>query len=334
LAFANLSTDQKIEDSGVSAEATYDINDDLTLTSITAIRNYRLEQGQDSDFSTADIWGRNPDENSTEFNYYTQELRLAGATDRLDYLFGLFYSHEELDRNDSIRYGADFEPYFGPDLRRPDQRRAVPVRAEPAQHDGVGANPFGLPAAAGGALGARGGCSRSGRATRTPTRRRPTASRCSPTTTSASPTARADAGPALHRRGQVARHAVHQPARRAGLPGDPDPVHRGGPSRRPLLPLWAASARLPTSDPAFNNVQTRQERSEEELTGTLKAAYRFTDDVLTYASYARGYKAGGFNLDRSRLNFGVINETPASSRSSWTATSWARRPSSWTTACF
>ena len=30
-------------------------------------------------------------------------------------------------------------------------------------------------------------------------------------------------------------------------------------------------------------------------------SYKPTDELLTYASYSRGYKAGGFNLDRSAL---------------------------------
>jgi outer membrane receptor protein involved in Fe transport len=56
---------------------------------------------------------------------------------------------------------------------------------------------------------------------------------------------------------------------------------------------------LPFFNNAFNNRQTTQEREENELTGTLKLAFRPTDDLLTYLSYARGYKSGGFNLDRS-----------------------------------
>ncbi|MEO6339714.1 MAG: TonB-dependent receptor, partial [Caulobacteraceae bacterium] len=39
---------------------------------------------------------------------------------------------------------------------------------------------------------------------------------------------------------------------------------------------------------------------ENQWSGTAKAAYRWTDGVMTYVSYARGYKAGGFNLDRSQ----------------------------------
>ena len=31
--------------------------------------------------------------------------------------------------------------------------------------------------------------------------------------------------------------------------------------------------------------------------------YDFSDDWMGYASFARGYKAGGFNLDRGGLRF-------------------------------
>ena len=41
--------------------------------------------------------------------------------------------------------------------------------------------------------------------------------------------------------------------------------------------------------------------SESKLSGTAVISYKPTDRLLTYASYSRGYKAGGFNLDRSAL---------------------------------
>jgi outer membrane receptor protein involved in Fe transport len=44
-----------------------------------------------------------------------------------------------------------------------------------------------------------------------------------------------------------------------------------------------------------------QDRSEEELTGTLKLAWDISEDVMLYGSYARGYKSGGFNLDRVNI---------------------------------
>jgi outer membrane receptor protein involved in Fe transport len=55
------------------------------------------------------------------------------------------------------------------------------------------------------------------------------------------------------------------------------------------------------ADPAFNSATTHQSIDESEWSGTAKLAFRFTDDVMSYVSYARGYKAAGFNLDRERI---------------------------------
>lgn len=57
------------------------------------------------------------------------------------------------------------------------------------------------------------------------------------------------------------------------------------------------------------------ERKEDKLTGTAVLSWKPTDDLLVYGSYSRGYKAGGFNLDRSALGnpvtFNVANVDPA-----------------------
>src|SRR6185369_7735631 len=42
--------------------------------------------------------------------------------------------------------------------------------------------------------------------------------------------------------------------------------------------------------------------TESKLSGTVVLSYKPTDRLLTYASYSRGYKAGGFNLDRAALD--------------------------------
>ncbi|MFZ5639066.1 MAG: TonB-dependent receptor domain-containing protein, partial [Pseudomonadota bacterium] len=54
---------------------------------------------------------------------------------------------------------------------------------------------------------------------------------------------------------------------------------------------------------------TEQEREEKEWSGTFKAAYRFNERVMAYFSAARGYKAGGFNLDRVQSNTGLSSGT-------------------------
>jgi iron complex outermembrane recepter protein len=65
------------------------------------------------------------------------------------------------------------------------------------------------------------------------------------------------------------------------------------------------------ADPIFNDVAFSQSRDEEEWSGTAKIAYRFTDDVMTYLSYAKGYKGGGFNLYRERTGNLLLNPNPA-----------------------
>ena len=47
---------------------------------------------------------------------------------------------------------------------------------------------------------------------------------------------------------------------------------------------------------SWNNIE-----AESALTGTLKAAFEVNDNVMSYASYSRGYKAGGFNLDQEAV---------------------------------
>jgi outer membrane receptor protein involved in Fe transport len=69
---------------------------------------------------------------------------------------------------------------------------------------------------------------------------------------------------------------------------------------------------LPFLSPGYNNFNDHQTQSEQELSGTAKLNYRFDPHVLVYASYARGYKAGGFNLDRVECTVGAAGCAPGS----------------------
>jgi outer membrane receptor protein involved in Fe transport len=89
-----------------------------------------------------------------------------------------------------------------------------------------------------------------------------------------------------------------------------------GPLTPAIVGLSSALASGVLSNPALaqapcgllNSVSGDFESSnhkDERLSGTAVISFRPVDRLLTYASYSRGYKAGGFNLDRAGL-------TPAS----------------------
>ncbi|WP_245843763.1 TonB-dependent receptor [Sphingomonas spermidinifaciens] len=57
----------------------------------------------------------------------------------------------------------------------------------------------------------------------------------------------------------------------------------------------------PAVNPEFNG-NYADDRSESRVTGTAKIAYKFSRDTLGYASYDRGYKSGGYNLDQATFD--------------------------------
>jgi outer membrane receptor protein involved in Fe transport len=56
---------------------------------------------------------------------------------------------------------------------------------------------------------------------------------------------------------------------------------------------------LPWARSGLDGAARAQNIDSSELSGTAKAAFRLNDDAMIYASYARGFKAGGLNLDRA-----------------------------------
>jgi len=62
-------------------------------------------------------------------------------------------------------------------------------------------------------------------------------------------------------------------------------------------------AQLPCANPsvAGHSAEIDGTHTDNKLSGTVVLSYKPTDRLLTYVSYAHGYKAGGFNMDRSAL---------------------------------
>jgi outer membrane receptor protein involved in Fe transport len=62
---------------------------------------------------------------------------------------------------------------------------------------------------------------------------------------------------------------------------------------------------LLSCNPAVNtefNGNYAHSKSESQITGTAKLAYKFSPSVLGYLSYDRGYKSGGYNLDQATFD--------------------------------
>ena len=98
------------KDYGFSAEANWDLGG-AKLTSISAYRNYHFTAGSDSDYNTLDIL--HVADQDRRFKTFTQELRLQGTAfnNRLDWLVGAYYADEKLTQEQNTQYGADYEKF-------------------------------------------------------------------------------------------------------------------------------------------------------------------------------------------------------------------------------
>ncbi|WP_448661108.1 TonB-dependent receptor [Sphingomonas sp. CJ20] len=101
---------EKVTDYGVSSEINWDMGD-VTMTSITAVRNWRATRDQDVDFSGVDRAYRK--DYATRLRDITQELRFQGSAfgGKLDWLIGGFYLNEQLSLRDTVQFGNDGNRY-------------------------------------------------------------------------------------------------------------------------------------------------------------------------------------------------------------------------------
>ncbi|MDH4055076.1 MAG: TonB-dependent receptor [Gammaproteobacteria bacterium] len=108
--YYNYTPINQFESSGASVQFDYDINDQLTLTSITALRNLKRFDDVDSDFTSADLIdiGNQVD---LDIDTFTQELRLAGSTESMSWMIGGYFFDESIDQRSEVTYGTDFRGY-------------------------------------------------------------------------------------------------------------------------------------------------------------------------------------------------------------------------------
>jgi len=95
----------------------------------------------------------------------------------------------------------------------------------------------------------------------------------------------------------------------------PDPI--AGAAGTPLAGLVPLIC-LPYARTGLDATGYDRQRTDEELSGTLRATYDINDDVMLYAGFSRGFKAGGYNLDRE-FNGPVVDGSFVDSDSSFRA---------------
>ena len=320
-AWSNRDTTQRIRDKGVSGEVNWVTPwfGDATLTSITAARDWKAVNGLDFDFSSADILYRDPigDESYSGFKQFSQEFRLTGATDRVDWMVGMFYSDEDVNRNDSYRIGGDYGAYLS---------SAILTTINPAFRNAPSSNTFiqevtGMPYSVGfGGLSALDHYEQNAKSLALFTNNsfhvtddfdivlglRYTKEDKELDSLYGNPSGGAACGTLL----TLAQTSPLTLAGRIGAALTARGVPFGSlpaATQQTIISNVVGYSCLPWVNPLHNAASrdTHQERSEKEWSGTLKFAWRVNEHLMTYLSGARGYKAGGFNFDRVQSSNGL-----------------------------
>ncbi|MEM8695742.1 MAG: TonB-dependent receptor [Pseudomonadota bacterium] len=313
--------DGETEDYGISLQMDWDIGG-ATLTSITAYREYDSSQASDTDYGTVDILFR-PDDGvaGRSFETFSQELRLQGeAFDGvLDWLIGAYYANEDLTLTENIKFGTQYGAFAPCRL----VLAINPGLIDTAQSGCVSAPGRALLTGAGSPLGPAGPLIVAG------------------LDNLATVNGLGDDGTRYFQNSENYAFFTHNIISitdeldlTLGLRYTNESKRFNAtfnntntvcPTQRalftPLLggPLNGLAAGLiglscqGNSTSELNNLVLNDTRDEDEITGTAILSYRPIDDLLLYASYSRGYKAGGFNLDRSALNVPIFNPAVAGS---------------------
>ncbi|HRO02320.1 MAG TPA: TonB-dependent receptor [Terricaulis sp.] len=315
------------EEQGISGQLDWDLGF-ANFTSITAFRNWDAVRDQDVDFNFIDVAYR--DGLEVGFHNFTQEFRLQGEAGRLDWLVGVFYGDERMYYNDTIRTGAHSSIYANTVANIATQAMvpggcelypinpATPSIFQCAAVQVAGGNPV--------LLGALMGAVNSVNAT-------------SPTNAghlsfnAAGDGQQSDRWRVNTESIALFTHNVFSitdqleltfglrysdETKRIGaglLSVSPSctslqqmetatsAVLGGGPGLVSILQAGAASSLMNLAcNPAVNtsaNGTWTGERDEGEFSGTMSLSYHLTDDLMLFGGYSRGYKAGGYNTDRS-----------------------------------
>lgn len=110
---ANFAPTADVDIYGVTGELEFPLSDTADLIFIGSYRKYDSFERYDSDFTGNDIF--NVESLNLEIDTYTAELRLQGEGlgGALNYMFGGFYSDEQIDQSQGFGLGADYDRNVG-----------------------------------------------------------------------------------------------------------------------------------------------------------------------------------------------------------------------------
>ena len=290
------------EDMGVSLDVNWDLGG-ATLTSITAYRDYQSGQSGDIDYSRVDILYRGGEGAVRGFETFSQEFRLQGSAfdNRLDWLVGAYFADEDLTLSDNLRFGNQYGRFANCRLVSGGGLAAL---YSPTSPGCLAARPAAFGAASPIIFAAFD--------------RLDTINDRGSTRDVYLQNSRNYAfftHNILHITDQLdltlgLRYTNERKRFSATFGNDNTACQAQQAALIPFLgnPALAAVAGgliglscQGNSTAELNGVTISDRRSESELTGTGILSFRPNNDILLYASYSRGYKAGGFNLDRSAL---------------------------------
>jgi outer membrane receptor protein involved in Fe transport len=322
---------ERVDEYGYSGELNWNFNG-VKLTSITAYRDWGAKRNMDIDFTSADRTYR--EGYRTGFETFTQEVRLNGQAGNLDWLVGGFYAKEDLDLTDRVRLGAQAANYVdiaavgntgalvpggaqlfgtaGPQLTsqlaspffKPNLIGAIYLRSQNVSFLTANALQRGTYDALASAFAAAAPTAGQGQqadqwATDTESWAVFTHNQLA-LTDQLNLTIGARAN--FEQKDLAANLNAVAPAcdllRSANvLPLLQGAITLAGPAALQLATL--------ACNPAFNTLQNgayAASTEENEWNGVASLSYKLTPELMAFVTASRGYKAGGFNLDRSSFN--------------------------------
>ncbi|MBL4630586.1 MAG: TonB-dependent receptor [Paraglaciecola sp.] len=101
--------ESSMTDRGLSAELSWEIDDNYTFISISAYRNFESYDNIDTDFTDADLFGTS---NASEQKSFSQEIRIDYTGDKLNYILGAYYFTQELDLEYSLYTDTYFNSFY------------------------------------------------------------------------------------------------------------------------------------------------------------------------------------------------------------------------------